>query len=157
MIELARGIAFAAHAGQKPDRDGRPHIDHVARVVLGVEEIFEPRLAITAESRQLALSAAWLHDVVEDTPVSPELMARAGVDAIVIEVVRLLTRSPEEAATYMEYIEAIADAPGVPGSLARIVKLADLRDNAERCTVEGNTSLLRRYLRAQAIVTGVDA
>jgi hypothetical protein len=39
----------------------------------------------------------------------------------------LLTRTEED--DYRAYVQRIADAPGQPGSLARVVKLADLEDH----------------------------
>jgi len=69
IVERAKLFATAAHAatGQKRKYTGEPYILHPAEVV----DIIE-RNAIYYTDKQLA--AAWLHDVVEDTAVTIELI-----------------------------------------------------------------------------------
>lgn len=140
--DLAIGVAYAAHAGQH-DRDGRPHIDHVGRVVANLR----------GSHPVLATPTAWLHDVCEDSAVTPELLVAVGFPSAVVGAVRLLTRDTSEG-TYMEYVTAVCEAEGAAGHIARCVKRADLEDNIARCEREGNSSLLRRYTRAYALVCG---
>ena len=54
--ELAQSIAVAAHKGQV-DKAGMPYIEHPAHVASGVQG-------------DAAKAVAWLHDVVEDTPLT---------------------------------------------------------------------------------------
>jgi hypothetical protein len=58
-VQEAREIAVRAHGDQK-DRDGSPHIAHVARVAEGVPEAGEYQ------------RVAWLHDVLEDSDITSE-------------------------------------------------------------------------------------
>lgn len=54
--ELAQSIAAAAHKGQV-DKAGKPYIEHPAHVAASVQG-------------DAAKAVAWLHDVVEDTPLT---------------------------------------------------------------------------------------
>lgn len=113
-VALARGIAFIAHRGQL-DRNGAPYIDHPGRIA----ERFDPA------TEPVEAAAAWLHDVLEDTPVTAEELFEAGILPHVIEVVRLLTRTPEVSAD--EYYARLRGH-----EVARRVKLADIDDNTAR-------------------------
>jgi hypothetical protein len=113
-VALAKGIAFIAHRG-KLDRSGAPYIDHPGRIA----ERFD------AAEHPVEAAAAWLHDVLEDTSITPEELFEAGVLPEVIEVVRLLTRTPDVAAD--EYYARIRGH-----AAARRVKLADIDDNTAR-------------------------
>lgn len=156
-IIRAHAYAAAAHLGQY-DRDSRPHMDHVERVVSGVRRwLTEPEMSHgsgyyvmpgklrTAET----IAAAWLHDVVEDTPTTCEYLAHVGFSPDVVAMVAGLTR-PEEP-SYMEYVQSIAELPGALGDGCLVVKLADLEHNLERSLAEGST-VVRRYERALLIV-----
>lgn len=109
---LEDAIALAAHwhRGQRyPSVTGEPFILHPLRVMLQLD---------SDDARIVAI----LHDVLEDTACSVVDLRRAGYSDSVIEAVDRLTRRDGEA--YEKYIERIAD-----DTLARQVKLADLRDN----------------------------
>ena len=62
-----------------------------------------------------------------------------------LEAVLLLTRAKDE--PYEEYIERVATVEGEAGQLARVVKLADLRDNLGRARPEME-DLRKRYEKA---------
>ncbi len=108
---LAESIARAAHAGQT-DKAGRPYAEHPARVAARVND--DP----------YAVAAAWLHDVLEDTPVTAQELLAHGIPSRVVTAVQALTRldgQPTEA-----YYAAVAADP-----LALRVKYADLADNSD--------------------------
>lgn len=66
-----------------------------------------------------------LHDVAEDTDWTVEkIQAETGISDALAEQLRLLTHDPEE--SYDDYLLRIVQVP----LLATIVKLADMRDNA---------------------------
>ncbi len=109
---LEDAIALAAHwhRGQRyPSMTGEPFILHPLRVMLQLE---------SDDARIVAI----LHDVLEDTACSVVDLRRAGYSDSVIEALDRLTRRDGEA--YEKYIERVAE-----DTLARQVKLADLRDN----------------------------
>ena len=91
------------------DSAGQPYILHCLRVTL-------------AQSSDVARQVAVLHDVVEDTDVTLEELARRGFDREVIEGVDALTHRANE--SYQTYVLRIAVCP-----TARQVKIADLNDN----------------------------
>ncbi len=110
-VARAQAIAVAAHTGQT-DKLGVDYIQHPAVV----SAPFDPR------TQTLEHCAAWLHDVIEDTPVDAERLALAGVHPEIIRVVQLLTRTGDGDA----YYGRIADDPA-----ARAVKYADITHNTD--------------------------
>lgn len=115
----ARELAVSAHGDQR-DRDGSPHIDHVARVAERVPK---------SDAHQ---RVAWLHDVVEDSEVSIDELGH-GLPDSEIDAIRLLTY--DETEPRQVYINRIVLADGRAGSLARSVKEADMLDNLRRCAI----------------------
>lgn len=112
-IELCLSLASEAHAGQV-DKAGAPYIEHPMRVALRCNTTFQRCVAL-------------LHDVLEDTPTTEVDLLAAGVDSDVVKVVKMMTHGKglgyDE---YMAYIRSVATDPD-----ARIVKMADLRDNMD--------------------------
>jgi hypothetical protein len=119
-IELARRF----HEGQF-DKSGRPYLEHILRVVDGVQTDDEKLVAA-------------MHDLVEDTPLSFGDLICAGAPHRIVQAVESLTKQANE-----DYIDFIARAAGDP--IARPVKLADLADNAD----EARLALLEPELAAR--------
>jgi hypothetical protein len=108
-IERALQIAAKAHEGQK-DKEGLPYILHPLRVMMAVE----------GEEAQVV---AVLHDVVEDTSVTPDDLRQAGFSEGVLAAVACVTHRKGE-----PYADYVVRCKG--NEVARRVKLADLGDNA---------------------------
>jgi (p)ppGpp synthase/HD superfamily hydrolase len=124
----AEAIARCAHFGQV-DKFNEPYIKHVERVVAAMDG-------------SEAKAVAWLHDVVEDTPISGAALAAAGISPRVVRAVMLLTRQePDDYARHIATIHRSGD------ELAIAVKLADLRDHLRPGCPE---SLRPRYEAALA-------
>ncbi|MCD5346001.1 hypothetical protein [Agromyces sp. S2-1-8] len=138
-VALAKGIAFVAHRGQT-DKVGAAYIDHPGRVAERFDPIAEP----------VATSAAWLHDVLEDTGLTARELLEAGVLPEVVEVVVLLTRTPEvPEAEYYGRIRRHA--------IARSVKIADVDDNSAAWRVrkldfETQQRLAEKYRHAREML-----
>ncbi len=109
-IDDAIALATEAHRGQK-DKAGKPYILHPLRLML----------AMASEHERMA---AVLHDVVEDSGVALEDLARRGYPREVVAAVDCLTRRKGEG--YEAFIQRLK-----PNPLARKVKLADLADNMD--------------------------
>ncbi|WP_052573656.1 bifunctional (p)ppGpp synthetase/guanosine-3',5'-bis(diphosphate) 3'-pyrophosphohydrolase [Haloferula sp. BvORR071] len=109
-MKRASAIALEAHAGQFR-RDGTtPYVRHPEAV------------AARVAGDPLAEAVAWLHDVLEDTAVTPEMLRSEGIPEEVIAAVAMLTKP--DGADYEEYLRAIKANP-----LAKKVKLADMLSN----------------------------
>ena len=107
-IEAAKSLATKAHEGQT-DIAGLPYITHPERVA--------SRLS-TPEAQVVG----WLHDTVEDTPLTLSDISKkfgpetaAAVDAI----------SRRDGEKWSDYIDRVAANP-----MARQVKISDLVDNS---------------------------
>ncbi len=125
-IEEAIKIAVDAHFGQV-DKQGVPYILHPLRVMFAME---------TEEERIVAV----LHDVVEDTPITLGYLHDCGFSPEVIAAVDALTRREGEV-----YTDFTLRAKANP--TARLVKIADIKDNMKRLTPE-LAGMSKRYIRA---------
>lgn len=112
-IDIALKIAIEAHAGQT-DRDGEAYILHPLTVGL---------MGNTDEERM----AGFLHDVIEDTPYTAEMLLEAGIPDGVVNALQLLTHQKEE--PYFTYVQRIIDANN---PIALRVKYNDLQHNYAR-------------------------
>ncbi len=116
LTNKAMRIAYQAHHGQV-DYNGVPYIFHPIHLAEQMDD-------------EISCCAALLHDVVEDTSVTLEELARE-FPAEVIAVLKLLTH--EESADYFDYIRAIKNNP-----IAKKVKLADLDHNSDQTRCVGS-------------------
>lgn len=112
--QLAKAIALASHQFASVfDKAGKPYILHCLEVMNGVASLgFIP------------MTIAVLHDIIEDTAVTQEVLLQMGFDKVVVDTVQLLTHSPEE--PYEDYIKRIGT-----NHLATQIKLADLTHNMQ--------------------------
>lgn len=112
LAEQAEAIAKKAHRGQKyGDRDYvEAHLAQVATIVarLGYNDRY--------------VATAWLHDVVEDTPVTVQDLLDHGIPTDVVAAVEVLTKRENE--THEQYLARVAAHP-----MAVTVKYADSSAN----------------------------
>ncbi len=143
--ELARQMAIVGHDGVPRKGTGEPYFNHVERVaeaVYGWE----------------AKTVAYLHDLVEDTPVEFETLATLGFNLDIISAVRYLTRRDEDhplgKETYAQFIERLASdherSPSRSTTFALEVKIADITDNLRDAEnlMDNGASLKVRYNKA---------
>lgn len=110
LLEKAIRIAVEAHDGQK-DKAGEAYILHPLRVML----------AMTCDEERIV---AVLHDVLEDTSITADILRAVGFSTTVVEAVQSVSRRSNE--SYNEFIERAK-----MNSIGLRVKLADLRDNCD--------------------------
>ena len=139
-LEIAVQLACSAHRGQQyPSPEGEPYILHLLRVMLAVDGF-------------RVQAAAVLHDVLEDTEVTVEELAAAGLPVDVVDAVVALTHRPGQ--SYDRYVEQVA-----ADAIAREVKLADLADNLANNKRLPNApdvvARIERYERAICRLRGV--
>lgn len=142
LTNKALRIAYAAHAGQL-DKCGAPYIFHPAHVAEQMDD-------------EVSTCVALLHDVVEDSDVTLDDLARE-FPPEVVEGVRLMTHDP--AVDYLDYVRAIKGNP-----VAEKVKLADLAHNSDQTRFAGHPVASeelerrrRKYDAARGILLGRDA
>jgi hypothetical protein len=124
LVERARNFATAAHrgVGQLRKYTGQPYEEHLRRVAAILEQH-------TGDPEMIA--AAWLHDVVEDTPATIEDVERefgSGVRELV-DALTDVSRPHDGNRAERKALdrEHLAGAP----ARAQTVKLADLMDNCD--------------------------
>ena len=146
IIQKAFEFANEAHKGVRR-RSGEPYILHP----IAVAKIVVSNIGLGYKS----IVAALLHDVVEDTPVTLEELARE-FPADVVDAVALLTHGEDE--PYDDYIRRVRTHP-----VAKKVKLADIDHNSDqtRCAGTGLTEAQlaywrKKYINAKAILLEED-
>lgn len=115
LTNKALRIAYDAHAGQL-DKCGVPYIAHPLHVAEQMDD-------------EASTCVALLHDVVEDSDVTLDDLAR-DFPSEIVEGVRLMTHDPE--VDYLDYVRAIKG-----NSIAKKVKLADLAHNSDETRFAG--------------------
>jgi (p)ppGpp synthase/HD superfamily hydrolase len=131
MLEKAIQIAAKAHEGQK-DKAGQPYILHPLRVMFRTNSEIERICAV-------------LHDVIEDTPITLQMLRDEGFTPEVLNVLELLTKGSGE--SYDDFISRI-----LTNETACRVKLADLADNMNLSRIqtpsEEDYKRVEKYKRA---------
>ena len=137
-MEFADAVVLAARVyGASRDRSGGLFLAHGINVAQ----------ALGRAATSGAMSAAVLHDMLEDTEWTIDDLARSGVDPFECEVIDVLTRRSGE--TYTDYVRRICGAPGVAGDTARLVMVADLTVSADRADSD---ALRERYEQSLPLV-----
>lgn len=111
MLEKAIEIAVEAHRGQL-DKAGKIYILHPMRVMLRGKNETEMIVGI-------------LHDTVEDTPVTIDMLRKEGFSEDILAALECVTKQKHE--NYGHFINRIMENP-----LATQVKLYDIEDNMNR-------------------------
>jgi hypothetical protein len=135
MTKKALELSFQAHVNQR-DKSGLPYVYHPFHLADQMR---------TEETACVAL----LHDVVEDGHFTLEELSREGMSDAVVRSVANMTH--KKGIPYMDYVMGLRQDP-----VARVVKLADLRHNANLSRLDEPTPADRhrrvRYLIAQALL-----
>lgn len=107
-------ICFDAHKDAL-DQSGMPYVFHPFHLA---EQMHDEKTTV----------AALLHDVVEDTDYTFEMLRAEGFDEDILDALRLLTRTEDiqTDADYLRYVEKIKENP-----IACAVKIADLTHNSD--------------------------
>lgn len=131
----AMKIMCEAHRDQT-DKSGLPYILHPWHVAEQMDD-------------EDSICVALLHDTIEDTDVTLDYLKEQGFSENIINVIDLLTHRQET--PYFDYVRQISHNP-----LARKVKIADLRHNAQPGRLdqitEKDQERLDKYKKALAIL-----
>ena len=138
MTKTAIRLMFDLHKEQT-DKSGLPYVVHPWHVAESMDD-------------EITATVALLHDAVEDTDLTLEGVREAGFPEAVVAALGCMTH--DDSVDYMDYVRALA-----PNAVARKVKLADLRHNADITRLDAPTEkdLARRekYLKAIAYLEGI--
>jgi (p)ppGpp synthase/HD superfamily hydrolase len=110
LIETSLQIALRAYTG-KTDKAGREYILHPLRVMAKMDT-------------DLERSTALLHDVLEDSDITPGELLAEGIPPEVVEAIKYLSKNEGE-----EYQEFVVRAK--QNKIAAKVKIADIEDNID--------------------------
>ncbi len=139
LIAKAVELAARAHAGQK-DKSGNPYLLHPLRVMLQMHSLEERLVAI-------------LHDVVEDSDLTPADLLSAGFPVAVVEAIECISRKADE--SYEQFIDRVSR-----NRLAAKVKVEDLRDNLDLTRLpvlsENDFTRVTKYHRALVSLRDAD-
>ena len=137
ILDRAKAIATSAHEGQV-DKAGKPYIKHPMRVM---------NMGKTVEEK----IAGVLHDVVEDSDWTFEMLEKEGIPKDVLDALRCVTKLSEDE-DYDHFIERVKTNP-----LAVKVKINDLKDNMDITRLgevtEKDLARLNKYIRAYRQLT----
>lgn len=109
-LKLAQKVAMYAHKGQF-DKAGVAYYHHPETVASKVKT-YKQKIV------------AYLHDVIEDSIITADILSIMGFPKDVVDAVVALTRQDNE--KYKDYLERVKS-----NKLARIVKIADLEHNSD--------------------------
>ena len=145
LTRLAMKVAYKAHDGQTDQQD--------------IPYIYHPIHLAEQMTTEDACVVALLHDVIEDTRFSIEDLRGYGFTKTQLEAIELLTHSDfdpnqpaeEREREYLDYIKKLSE-----NSLAREVKIADLKHNSDRTRLTHDTerdkARYRKYKKALDIL-----
>ena len=141
LIRKAHAFAAKAHAGVVRRWTGEPYIEHCERVAGSLAALgFDPDV----------VAAAYLHDVIEDCPVSEAELAAAfspRIAALVVEVTNpKIAKEPGNRPLRKAAVIAHLAASSYGGAS---IKLADMLDNSSN-VAEHDPKFAKRYLAEMA-------
>ena len=123
-------MAYEAHKDQY-DKAGLPYIAHPLHLAEGMSD-------------EYATIAALLHDVVEDTNITLDDLAKE-FPKEVIDALKLLTH--QKSIPYMDYVAKIKT-----NDIAKAVKIADLKHNSDLtrldCITDKDHERIKKYQEA---------
>lgn len=147
MEQKAKEFAMRHHAAVKQLRKytGEPYIVHPAAVVEIVRSV---------PHTEAMLCAAWLHDVVEDTPVTLDMVsAEFGPEvSALVEMLTDISRLEDGGRATRKAIDREHTARATPE--AKTIKLADLIDNTNSI-VAHDAKFAKIYLAEKALLLEV--
>jgi hypothetical protein len=154
IVNLARNTAKKAHQGQKR-RNGDDYFDaHVQKVVDYLLEnngslIANNQWSIDPRLQDSIVSAAYLHDVVEDTDITLDSI-ESNFGPLIRGMVDVLTKRLHE--TYFDFIMRINDCGSITVP-CRAIKIADISCNmADATEVDKLGSQFAKYELARYIL-----
>ena len=137
LLKKALDIATNTHKEQT-DKAGKPYILHPIRV---------SERCNTVEEKIVAL----LHDVIEDTEITPTSLLSEGFPEYIVEAILSVTKQENE--NYDDFVKRCS-----ANSIGKAVKIHDLEDNMDITRLkelsENDLERLNKYLKAYYYLKG---
>ena len=137
LLRKALDIATNAHKDQI-DKAGKPYILHPIRV---------SERCNTVEEKIVAL----LHDVIEDTEITPTTLLSEGFPEHIVESILSVTKQKNE--SYDDFVKRCSS-----NRIGKVVKIHDLEDNMDITRLnkltENDLQRLNKYLKAYYYLKG---
>jgi len=130
LLEKAKSLATLAHKDQKR-WGGEPYIIHPEAVANSVSNI-------------KSKIVAWLHDTVEDTDATLDLLLGNGFPKEIVDAVDSVSKRNDE--TYLDFILRAKE-----NRIGRTIKIADINHNLS-CSGKMSKSMRDKYLLAKYIL-----
>lgn len=132
MTKMAMKLCFETHKDQL-DKTGLPYVFHPFHLAEQMDD-------------EISTVCALLHDVVEDSDITFDDLAKMGFSGEIIDVLKLLTHSDDT--PYMDYVREIKK-----NHTATKVKIADLKHNSDttRLDVVDEWAIKRNEKYAEAL------
>ena len=146
MLAKAIRLASAVHEKQM-DKSNIPYVMHVLRVMMSVSVSSQDGL-----SHNAIMSAAVLHDVIEDSHLTLDDLRKEGFSEEVVLAVDSVSRRKHEHESYESLI-----ARSCKNKFGTIIKWHDINDNLsvsriEKLPVEMVLKLHKKYLEAKVVL-----
>ena len=139
----ARNLALEKHKNQRYGiYPYEVHLTNVVSVLL--------HFGFTFEEDELIISAAWLHDIIEDTAID-EAYVSTHFGEEICEIVSAVSNHRDEANTKLEN-KRITFSKIAINEKAIIVKLADRIANVEFSILHENVKLINKYKKEQLLI-----
>lgn len=137
-LRVALELAYEKHKNQV-DKAGKPYFLHPVYV--------SHNECVRGKGKVVAI----LHDIIEDTDVTKEMLFDMGFDKDIVDAIVLLTRRDD--VDYFDYVRKIRDSNN---SYAYWVKVADLENNMDLSRLDNVTnkdvSRVEKYQKALDIL-----
>lgn len=141
-IERAHHVAVQAHFGQTR-WNGDAYVTHPMRIAA----VFQA--SSVSEYTEDEQVVAYLHDVVEDTDITPEQLRRLGFSEVQIAAIDSVTK--REGESYLGFVLRAKE-----NYVGRQVKIADIEDNLRDLNKRRHKSLREKYLLALWVLRHYD-
>lgn len=150
---IAIELAITAHEGQMYGK--LPYLAHLIEVDTLVVMTYankkrsgsEPYSKEPGDEMDCLRAVAYLHDIIEDTPMTFNELIAAGICERVAEAVLYITKTDGE--SYKDYIAGVKS-----NELACKVKLCDTSANLMNSIKEGNTKRINKYSKQIQLLGG---
>lgn len=139
LIDQAKYFAIKAHGDQKRKYTGEPYWHHLEDVAVLVSVMAE------AKDREHCQIVAWLHDVIEDTPITYQQVKTDFGEEIAEDVLSLTDTQTNEDGNRAFRKNKAKEILGAANSRVQSVKLADLISNTSSI-VEYDPKFAKVYL-----------